>query len=446
MRTRWWSVVQVSRIASRNLSALKSNAARHLVSSTASKIAKSSGTGATLVHGDTNERMRVAYWLAGTAGWSLSLIALGGITRLTGSGLSMTNWHWVGEKPPINESDWQMEFEAYKQSPEYRYHNKGITLNQFKFIFWMEYAHRFWGRAMGVFFLLPGAYFITRGRLSKRLLARLSGLFTAGASQAFVGWWMVRSGLEEPDRNSIVGARVSPYRLASHLAAGATIYSGLLWTALDVAFPRSSAQLQHASYQTINACKRARKLMVPLVSIIGVTALSGAFVAGLDAGRAFNTVPLMNGNLIPDEYWPGMQPWWRNMFESTATVQFHHRVLAVTTLAASSAAWIATSRMRHLPRATKLCLHGVFGTAWLQVTLGVSTLLTYVPVSLGSAHQVGAFSLFTIALCALHTTRLPSAPIVRAARLKLGKHSASMSSARNIASSHPADPTPSAPS
>ena len=377
--------------------------------------ATSSAPAGALVRGGSCARKKVAWWLAGTAGWSLSLIALGGVTRLTGSGLSMTSWRWVGERPPLTDSDWQAELDAYRASPEYRHHNRGISLPQFKFIYWMEYAHRAWGRAMAAYFLLPAGYFAYRGFLTSKLFGRLALLFGAGASQAFVGWWMVRSGLEEPSEDSTVGSRVSPYRLASHLAAGATIYSGLVWTALDVAFPNSAAQQPGAPANSIVSAAKARRMLIPLTTLICVTALSGAFVAGLDAGRAYNTIPLMNGQLIPDDYWPNLQPWWRNMVESTSTVQLHHRALAVSTLVATTASWIASTRMVHLPHATRLCMHGLLGMTSMQVTLGVSVLLTYVPISLGSLHQVGAFSLFTVALAALHTTRLPSSAAVRAA-------------------------------
>ncbi|OAE27545.1 hypothetical protein AXG93_2225s1060 [Marchantia polymorpha subsp. ruderalis] len=336
------------------------------------------------------------------------MVVLGGVTRLTRSGLSMTDWKFAGGLPPITREEWEVEFAKYQASPEYRRINKGMSLEQFKFIYWMEYAHRMWGRALGLVFAGPFAYFIAKGYITRPLGLRLSALMAMGAGQGFVGWWMVKSGLEEPE-TEYAQPRVSPYRLAAHLTSAFVIYSGLFWTALSVAMPEPPSAVNKLM---LDASRRIRALALPVAGLVGLTAVSGAFVAGNDAGHAYNTFPKMGDTWIPEGIFE-MSPFIRNFFENTATVQMDHRILAVTTLTSIGGLWLAA---RHLPLnpAVKIILDATLGMAVLQVSLGVSTLLMYVPVSLGSAHQAGALTLFTVVLTLLHALRRPSPAGLRA--------------------------------
>ncbi|KAG0623141.1 hypothetical protein M758_3G151100 [Ceratodon purpureus] len=352
-----------------------------------------------LVKGGVVAQKRVGTWLFGCTGWVFSMVVLGGVTRLTRSGLSMTDWKFVGSLPPLTEEQWQMEFLKYQSSPEYRRVNRGMSLNEFKFIFWMEYAHRMWGRALGIVFAGPFAYFVLRGYITQRLGLRLSALMTMGAAQGFVGWWMVKSGLEEPE-TEYVQPRVSPYRLAAHLTSAFAIYSGLFWTALSVTSPFPTI-----SGETAKAAMKVRRFAIPVAALVGITAVSGAFVAGNDAGHAYNTFPKMGDDWIPEGLMD-MKPFFRNFFENTATVQLDHRILATTTLLSVTGMWAATRKLPLDPRVRTL-LNATFGMAALQVTLGISTLLMYVPVSLGAAHQAGALTLFSIVLSLVHALRRP---------------------------------------
>ena len=345
-------------------------------------------------------RKGVAIWLGICSTWVFSMVVLGGVTRLTRSGLSMTEWKFTGERPPLSESDWMAEFEKYKLSPEYKRINRSMTLDEFKFIYWMEYAHRMWGRVLGIAFGLPFMYYLARRQLPSALIRQLSVLFCLGGAQGFVGWWMVKSGLEEPAL-PYETPRVSPYRLAAHLTSAFIIYATLLWTTLSVAMPKTSMQMA----QELNLAKecasasKLRRVLIPVTLLVSITALSGAFVAGLDAGHAYNTFPLMNGHLIPEEYFH-YESLLKNTFENTAAVQFHHRVLALSTLASTTAVW-ALFRKQKLPAPCNALLRGLALMSWCQVGLGIMTLLNYVPVHLGSAHQAGALTLMSITTCAL---------------------------------------------
>lgn len=376
-----------------------------------------------LVEGlSVGQRRALTWWLGLSSGWVGSMVVLGGVTRLTRSGLSMTDWKFTGERPPQTTEEWSVEFERYKLSPEYKRVNSSMTLEEFKYIYWMEWAHRMWGRGLGIGFLVPCAWFAWRGCITKPLASRLGLLFTMGGTQACVGWWMVRSGLKEPESPYDV-PRVSPYRLASHLTSAFAIYALMVWTTLSTAFPvpLSTGKDQMA----ISAMTKLRSKSRYFATLLSVTALSGAFVAGLDAGHAYNTFPLMNGKLIPDEYWSERFRGWRNMFENTAAVQFHHRVLAVSTLVGSLGLWkYGMGLSSSLPRTPRLLLHGLAIGTGLQVTLGISTLLTHVPVSLGAAHQAGALTLFTISLTLLHALRSGNYSAWQAALSKVGNPAA----------------------
>ena len=404
-----------------------SGAASAAVAVTGSTVPKMIATTTrSLVEGLTaSQRKAITWWLGGSSAWVFSMVVLGGVTRLTRSGLSMTDWKFTGEKPPGTEAEWATEFERYKCSPEFKRVNISMTLDEFKFIYWMEWAHRMWGRGLGVAFALPLTYFAVRGAMTQPLASRLALLFTMGGTQAFVGWWMVRSGLEEPASPHHV-PRVSPYRLAAHLTSAFAIYAVMVWTTLSTAFPKPLSMVMHenGSKSALQAMARLRGRVVPFAGLLSVTALSGAFVAGLDAGHAYNTFPLMGGKLIPEEYWGedglgNKLSAWRNAFENTASVQFHHRCLAITTLLGSMAVWKYGTGMSALPHNPRMLLHALAVGTGCQVALGITTLLTHVPVSLGSAHQAGALSLFTIALALIHSLRPPAMTAAQAMAYKL---------------------------
>ncbi|KAM7250443.1 hypothetical protein ACFE04_022326 [Oxalis oulophora] len=359
-----------------------------------------------LVVGGPRAQKLVGIWLFGSAAWVFSMVVLGGITRLTRSGLSMTDWKFTGGLPPLTDEEWLQEFEKYKQSPEYKRVNKGMSVEDFKFIYWMEYAHRMWGRGLGLIFALPFSYFLRKGYITLRLGMKLSTLFALGAGQGLIGWWMVKSGLEEPP-SEYAQPRVSPYRLAAHLTSAFAIYTGLFWTALSVVMPEPPTE----SVAWVRGAAKVKRLALPVSILAGITAVSGAFVAGNDAGRAYNTFPKMGDTWIPDNIFE-LEPLIRNFFENTATVQLDHRVLATTTLLAISALWWSTRKVDIHP-AIRSLIGSTVGMAALQVTLGISTLLSYVPVSLGTAHQAGALTLMTLLILLNHTVRKPSMALLK---------------------------------
>lgn len=349
----------------------------------------------------------VGYWLLGVTGMVAGMVSVGGLTRLTKSGLSMTEWNITGRKPPMNQAEWETEFARYKTFPEWQ-QRQSMTVEEFKFIFWWEYGHRMLGRAVGVAFGVPLVYFLARGRIPAHLKPRMAALFGLGGAQGLVGAWMVQSGLEmDPQQRKEI--RVSPYRLATHLGMAFTTYTLLLWTALDVFQPA------HALRAAVRAVPAARLPQVAAVrgaaaaatGLVFTTALSGAFVAGNDAGRAYNTFPDMDGHWVP----PGalaLEPAWRNAFENTATVQFDHRALALASTAAVATAWGLARRAAVwplLPPATRLAVHGMAGAVAVQVSLGVSTLLLYVPLELAAAHQLGSLALLSCCAAAAHSLK-----------------------------------------
>ena len=332
----------------------------------------------------------VAYWLLLCCAMVYATVVIGGITRLTLSGLSIVEWNPImGVVPPLSESDWQAPFDLYKETPQYLALNRGMSLAEFKTIFWWEYAHRLWGRLIGVVFLLPFLYFLLRGRLARRLIPRLALIFALGAVQAAVGWFMVESGLV--DRPS-----VSQYRLAGHLAIALVIYTALLWLALDLLFPRAS---QGGESAASDGFRRARWL----AGWVFVVAVSGAFVAGLHAGLIYNSFPLMDGRLIPAGLF-GRPPSLSSLFDDVTTVQFDHRLLALATFALVVLFWLSLRRSPLPPRA-RLAADLLLIMVLLQVGLGIATLVLAVPIPLAAAHQAGALMLFTLVLWAAHELR-----------------------------------------
>ena len=324
------------------------------------------------------------------------MVALGGITRLTESGLAITSWQPVtGVLPPLSDAQWQDAFAAYKAIPQYQAIHTGMSLADFQTIYFWEWLHRLWGRLIGIVFLLPFLYFLARRQIPRSLAPKLAGLFVLGALQGALGWWMVASGLE--DR-----IEVSQYRLAAHLATAIVIYLAILWVALDLIRPRGQIDL---------SCMKHGASAALLLGF--VTLIAGAFVAGLRAGLIDNTFPLMDGHWIPPA-WDNLSPWWRNLFENPEAAQFDHRVLAILTWLASLALFLASFKFKaRLPRPAMGAVHALFGLATLQAGLGIAALLLAVPLGLALAHQLGATLVLTAALVARHvlggTRKIPPA-------------------------------------
>ena len=320
-----------------------------------------------------NDRRAVALWLLLCAAMVFAIVVVGGITRLTRSGLSIVEWQpLIGVLPPLSEAQWQALFAKYQLTPEYKLVNLGMDLEGFKRIFWWEYLHRLLARTIGLVFLVPLLYFHWKRMLERPLAWKLWGILALGAAQGAMGWIMVKSGL-------IDDPKVSPVRLTAHLGLALAIFSAELWLALQLASRRI-------------APFDALALALPFV--IFAMALSGGMVAGLRAGSAYQTFPLMNGHLVPPEALM-LEPWWRNFLYNMATVQLVHRAFFWLLLVLVPVAWW---RMRHTPAA-----HALLAAFALQAVLGISTLLMGVPVALGAAHQGGAVLLLGAALWNAHS-------------------------------------------
>ncbi|HXP04945.1 MAG TPA: COX15/CtaA family protein [Stellaceae bacterium] len=330
----------------------------------------------------------VAIWLLVCCAMIFLMVVIGGVTRLTWSGLSITEWQPVtGILPPLSAGDWQAEFTKYQQTSQYRLLNAGMSLADFKTIYLWEYVHRLWGRLIGFVYALPFLYFLVRGRIPRRLTWPLAGIFALGGCQGALGWYMVESGLA--DR-----IEVSQYRLTAHLVLALVIYAATLWTALGLLQAPSGA-----------APRWLRRASEAVLGLVGPTIVAGGFVAGLNAGLTYNTFPLMDGRFVPAGY-AQLTPFIRNWFENVAAVQFDHRLLAMTTAASVIVLWLA-GRREALPPKARLALHALLAIALLQLSLGVSTLLLVVPIPLAAAHQAGAVLLLTAAIVLRHTLRQP---------------------------------------
>lgn len=318
----------------------------------------------------------VRIWLYALAAMVLLMVLVGGATRLTESGLSITSWKPVsGIIPPLSDADWQAEFEAYQQIPQYQQEFSGwMGVDEFKLIFWWEWIHRLLGRLLGFAFAIPFAIFIVQKRIPKSLVWPLAGLFVLGGFQGFLGWWMVSSGLSEL-------AYVSQYRLAVHLAAACVLWVALIWVARSL----------HAPIKEMTPSTGWVRALWGLLVLVFVQIVAGAFVAGLFAGTSYNTWPLMDGRLVP----PGLYaiaPFWANFFEDVLTVQFNHRVIAYTLTLYVLAMWWVGRRSPGfdgvhgwLPRIALITV--------LQVVLGIATLLTVVSIPMALGHQALAFML-----------------------------------------------------
>ncbi|MEO8882623.1 MAG: COX15/CtaA family protein [Devosia sp.] len=327
----------------------------------------------TTVEADRLRPVRIwLYWLALLV---LLMVAIGGITRLTGSGLSITSWEPIsGTIPPLSDASWQAEFDHYKLIPQYAVDNPGMTLDGFKAIFWPEWTHRLLGRLIGLVFALPFLVFLIQRRFSWKLAGPLALLFVAGGMQGVLGWWMVTSGLENL-------TSVSQYRLAAHLSAALVLFLALIWVARSL----------EPKVKDAGALLTPRWPIVILLLLVALQIAAGAFVAGLHAGMGYNTWPLMDNAVIPAGL-GAVDPLWRNLFENALTVQFDHRIIAYVIVV-----FIAFLIWRQgraggfggvngwLPRLGVLVL--------LQVLLGITTLLTFVPLPLALGHQALAFML-----------------------------------------------------
>lgn len=329
-------------------------------------------------------------WLGAVTLLTMVMILVGGATRLTESGLSITEWKPVtGAIPPLSEAHWQEAFDAYRQIPQYTEVKRGMSLDEFKTIYWWEWAHRFLGRLIGVVFLLPFLAFWIAGYIPRPLLPRLILLFGLGALQGVAGWYMVMSGLV--DRVS-----VSQDRLTLHFGLALVILGYTFWLLLGLGKDKREASRSATAYAAFG-----------VLALIFVQMLAGAVVAGLHAGKGFNTWPLINGSFIPSGLGED-EPWYLNLFENPLAVQFNHRMLGYAVVIATmfQAIWLGF-RGAPTPLVGSAAVVAVFSV--LQATLGVWTLLLAVPITLGLAHQAGAVLLFVAALYHYWQARHPSA-------------------------------------
>ncbi|CAN5327062.1 COX15/CtaA family protein [soil metagenome] len=343
----------------------------------------------------------VRAWLIVVAALIVCTLMVGGATRLTESGLSIVEWKPItGTLPPLTDAEWSRQFEAYKTIPQYRDMNRGMSLSEFKTIFWWEWGHRLLGRLIGAVFLLPFLWFLWRGFLSSELRRRLWVIFVLGGAQGAVGWWMVSSGLTER-------VSVSQYRLAIHFMLALVIFSAIVWT-----LRRLQRQPPSIAPPRVKISGRI------LLGLVFLQLYFGALVAGLRAGRVFNTWPLIDEAFIPTA--PRLffeQPWWRNFFDNTLTVQFTHRMIAYTLVVLAIVHAVDAIRSRTSPAV-------VTGAVWImavmlvQVAIGILTLLNQVPIDLGLAHQAVAIVVLTLVLCQVERLGR-TLPATTAAKLRL---------------------------
>jgi len=331
----------------------------------------------------------VAIWLFICAIMIFVMVVLGGVTRLTHSGLSMVEWKpATGFLPPMTELVWQDTFEKYQQYPEFKIKNPDMDLAGFKSIFWLEFIHRLWGRCIGIVFFVPFIFFLLRKKLDRKLIPKLITMFILGGLQGVLGWFMVKSGLSDrPD--------VSQYRLTAHLIFAFFLYGWIFWTALELLFPEP-----HAIKQSLHTYKG---ILSGLILLLVIAIMSGGFVAGTDAGFIYNTFPLMGDTFLPKDLFV-FDPWIRNFFENVVTIQFTHRILTMLIFISVIGFWLKTLK-QDLPVRTRTVLHCLLAAVVLQVLLGISTLLLVVPVPLAAAHQAGALILLTAMLWARHEFR-----------------------------------------
>ncbi|KAK4313354.1 hypothetical protein Pmani_015308 [Petrolisthes manimaculis] len=344
-------------------------------------------------------RKWVGRWLFGCSGMVFGAVVIGGLTRLTESGLSMTDWHLFGKRPPWSQEEWEREFAQYKSYPEFQMKNSNIDLQEFKFIWWMEYGHRQWGRTIGTVFLLPAAYFWHKGWFTRVLKKRVVLCGTLIGLQGLLGWYMVKSGLEkERFQEPSDIPRVSQYRLASHLGMAFVLYSLFLWNGLEVTFPAQKLK------QITSQARNFRKFAHVTKGWVFLTALSGALVAGLDAGLVYNSFPKFADRWIPSDLL-AFSPTLKNFTENPTTVQFDHRILGTTAVCLATALTVWSRRGVKLPPRAYSAATALGAMAWMQVGLGISTLLLYVPTALAAMHQSGSLITLSFAIWLTHELR-----------------------------------------
>lgn len=335
----------------------------------------------------TNSDRQIAIWLFTVAAFVVAMVLVGGLTRLTDSGLSITEWAPIrGAIPPLTQADWLMEFEKYKQIPEYQLVNAGMSMAEFQFIYWWEWGHRFLGRIVGLVFFVPFVIFWMQGKLRNGRLLPLLGLFALGGLQGFMGWYMVKSGLTER-------VDVSQYRLAMHLGLALIIFAFSTWLAFSYWRGRHLSIVSGPNVAMAGA----------IVALIISQSLLGALVAGIDAGKTYTDWPLMDGEFIPSGLLM-QEPAIRNFFENHLTVQFDHRMMAYFLIALIG--WhIYRTMQGGVSEQVKLSVYLLGGALGLQIVLGISALMLAVPMSFGAAHQLGAVALLGVALWHLHLLR-----------------------------------------
>ena len=330
-------------------------------------------------------RTAVGLWLMLVALVILVMVMVGGLTRLTGSGLSITEWQPImGAIPPLSDAAWSEAFAKYKEIPQYHQLNSDMTLAGFKEIFWWEWTHRFLGRFLGLLFFLPFCWFAATGAITRKEWPRMLLLFALGGLQGLIGWWMVMSGLE-------TRVTVSQYRLAIHLGAAVILLGAILWTALDYLRPGRKGW--------------ASRLSIGFIGMIYAQILLGALVAGLHAGLIYNTWPDMNGSFMPQEAFY-YSPWWRNFFENPALAQFDHRMMAYAV--AVLTAFVYANAIRQGPGKAKTSGKVATVMVTLQIFLGIVTLVYRAPLFLSASHQLLAALLFCAAVWHAHELRRPA--------------------------------------
>ncbi|MFT8462973.1 COX15/CtaA family protein [Acetobacter persici] len=340
-----------------------------------------------------NHRRLISNWLFLLCFMLLGMIAIGGVTRLTGSGLSIMDWQPVsGFIPPLSHAEWERLFALYQTIPQYHLQHEGFGLEGFQRIFWAEWIHRFWGRLMGLVLLLPLIWFTIRGMITRALALRLFVFFILGAMQGAIGWFMVASGFR-PDSTA-----VEPVRLVLHLSAALALYLAILWTALSIRWPTP---------QTVAASPGGtltKRLVWLALGLICITIVAGGFTAGTHAGFVYNTFPLMDGHLIPAEY-VRLSPFWMNLVDNKAAIQFDHRLLATLTALSIGAVLLAGLRTTTLGSKAHNAIMLLGWAVLIQYALGVTTLLLVVPVWAGAVHQTFAAVLLGVMLYTLHCLR-----------------------------------------
>ncbi len=340
-----------------------------------------------------NHRRLISNWLFLLCFMLLGMIAIGGVTRLTGSGLSIMDWQPVsGFIPPLSHAEWERLFALYQTIPQYHLQHEGFGLEGFQKIFWAEWIHRFWGRLMGLVLLLPLIWFTIRGMITRALALRLFVFFILGAMQGAIGWFMVHSGFR-PDSTA-----VEPVRLVLHLSAALALYLAIFWTALSIRWPTPQGVAPSASGTL------TKRLVWLALCLICITIVAGGFTAGTHAGFVYNTFPMMDGHLIPAEY-ARLSPFWMNLVDNKAAIQFDHRLLATLTALSIGAVLLVGLRATGLGSKAHNAIMLLGWAVLIQYALGVTTLLLVVPVWAGAVHQTFAAVLLGVMLYALHCLR-----------------------------------------